>query len=236
MTTPVDDLFGFMAGTDDQALGRLGSRLARSAERQGLLDVAYRHVDSPLGPLLLAATPVGLVRVAFAIEDQDQVLALLADRISPRVLLAPARLDEAARQLEEYFAGRRRRFELPIDLRLATGFRRAVLGHLLDVAYGSTASYATLAAATGSPRAARAVGTACATNPVPIVVPCHRVVRSDGTIGNYGGGTEAKRTLLRLEAARAPSTRAPSPPALSPRNTATPSPGSAASPRSCQAT
>jgi len=201
MTTPVDNLFGPMAGTDDQALERLGSQLARSAERRGLLDVAYRHVDSPLGRLLLAATPVGLVRVAFAIEDEEQVLALLADRISPRVLLAPARLDETARQLDEYFAGRRRRFELPIDLQLATGFRRAVLGQLLDVAYGSTASYATLAAATGSPRAARAVGTACATNPVPIVVPCHRVVRSDGTIGNYGGGTEAKRTLLRLEAA-----------------------------------
>jgi len=201
MTTPVDDLFSPVAGTDDQTLERLGSRLARSAERRGLLDVAYRHVDSPLGRLLLAATPVGLVRVAFAIEDEEQVLALLADRISPRVLPAPARLDEAARQLEEYFAGRRRRFELPVDLQLATGFRRAVLGQLLDVAYGSTASYAALAAATGSPRAARAVGTACATNPVPIVVPCHRVVRSDGTIGNYGGGTEAKRTLLRLEAA-----------------------------------
>jgi len=201
VTKPADNLFGPMTGADDQTLERLGSRLAANAERQGLLDVAYRHVESPFGRLLLAATPVGLVRVAFALEDHDQVLALLADRISPRVLAAPARLDEAARQLEEYFAGRRRKFDLPIDLQLATGFRRAVLGHLLDVAYGSTASYASLATATGSPRAARAVGTACATNPVPIVVPCHRVVRSDGSIGKYGGGTEAKRALLRLEVA-----------------------------------
>lgn len=138
--------------------------------------------------------------MAFAREDHDAVLAGLAERVSPRVLRAPARLDAAARQLEEYFAGRRRHFELPVDLQLARGFRRAVLEFLPEVSYGSTVSYAALAAATGSPRAVRAVGTACATNPVPIVVPCHRVVRSDGTPGQYGGGSAAKLTLLALEA------------------------------------
>lgn len=188
------------AGTTAAVL-RLRARLGEQAERDGLLDVAYRTLDTPLGPLLLAATTAGLVRVAFAREDHDAVLARLVERVSPRVLHAPARLDAAARQLEEYFAGGRRRFELPVDLQLARGFRRAVLEYLPDVSYGSTVSYAALAAATGSPRAVRAVGTACATNPVPIVVPCHRIVRSDGTPGQYGGGPEAKLTLLALEAA-----------------------------------
>jgi len=187
------------AGTTGTVV-RLRARLVEQAEREGLLDIAYRTLDTPLGPLLLAATLAGLVRVAFAREDHDAVLARLAERVSPRVLRAPARLDTAARQLEEYFAGGRRRFELPVDLQLARGFRRAVLEYLPDVGYGSTVSYAALAAATGSPRAVRAVGTACATNPVPIVVPCHRVVRSDGTPGQYGGGSAAKLTLLALEA------------------------------------
>jgi methylated-DNA-[protein]-cysteine S-methyltransferase len=167
----------------------------------GLLDVAYRTVDTPIGPLLIASTPAGLVRLAFALENHDRVLASLAARISPRVLLAPGRLDPVARQLDEYFSGRRKQFDLPVDLQLASGFRRAVLELLLGVGYGVTATYSSLAAASGSPRAIRAVGSACATNPIPIVVPCHRVVRSDGTIGQYGGGTEVKRTLLRLEAA-----------------------------------
>jgi len=117
------------------------------------------------------------------------------------VLHAPARLAPAARQLEEYFSGHRTAFDLPLDLRLSGGFRRDVLTRLREVAYGTTASYASLAAAAGSPRAVRAVGTACATNPLPVVVPCHRVVRSDGALGGYVGGAEAKRTLLTLEAA-----------------------------------
>ena len=117
------------------------------------------------------------------------------------MLRAPARLDPAARQLEEYFAGRRTAFDLPLDLRLSAGFRRDVLTHLREIGYGTTASYAALAAAAGSPRAVRAVGTACATNPLPVVVPCHRVVRSDGALGSYVGGVAAKRTLLDLEAA-----------------------------------
>lgn len=180
----------------------LRGRLAAAAEAEGILDVAYRTVDTPVGPLLLAATEQGLVRVAYPNQGHDAVLQALADRISPRVLHAPARLDPVVRQLDDYFAGRRRRFDVPLDWRLSTGFRSTVLHHLAtDVDYGRTASYAALAALAGNPRAVRAVGTACATNPLPVVVPCHRVVRSDGAIGNYAGGVEAKRTLLDLEAA-----------------------------------
>jgi methylated-DNA-[protein]-cysteine S-methyltransferase len=196
-----DDLMAALTTDDDATYDRLRARLALAAEASELLDVAYRTVDSPVGPLLLAATPEGLVRVAYAREDHDAVLARLASRISPRILHAPARLDPVARELDEYFAGQRRAFDLPLDLRLSTGFRRAVLARLRDIGYGSTASYATVAAAAGSPAAVRAVGTACATNPLPVVVPCHRVVRSDGSIGRYVGGTEAKQALLTLEAA-----------------------------------
>ena len=183
-------------------LDRLRTRLAAAAEAEGILDVAYRTLDTPVGPLLLAATEQGLVRVAYPNQGHDAVLQALADRVSPRVLHAPARLDPVARQLDDYFAGRRRQFDLPLDWRLSTGFRSTVLHHLAtDVDYGRTASYSALAALAGNPKAVRAVGTACATNPLPVVVPCHRVVRSDGAIGNYAGGVEAKRTLLQLEAA-----------------------------------
>jgi methylated-DNA-[protein]-cysteine S-methyltransferase len=177
----------------------LHDRLVAGAEREGLLDVAYRTVDTPVGTLLLAATPAGLVRVAYG--PVPEALSALADKVSPRILHAPGRLDSVARQLDEYFAGTRRSFDVPLDLRLATGFRRAVLDHLPDIAYGRTESYAEVAAAAGSPRAVRAVGTACALNPVPIVVPCHRVVLSNGSMGRYAGGEAAKRTLLTLEAA-----------------------------------
>jgi methylated-DNA-[protein]-cysteine S-methyltransferase len=187
---------------EESDVDRLRGRLAAAAEAEGILDVAYRTVDTPVGPLLLAATEQGLVRVAYPNQGHDAVLQALADRISPRVLHAPARLDPVARQLDDYFAGRRRRFDVPLDWRLSTGFRSTVLHHLAtDVDYGRTASYAALAALAGNPRAVRAVGSACATNPLPVVVPCHRVVRSDGAIGNYAGGVEAKRTLLDLEAA-----------------------------------
>ena len=176
-------------------------RLVRGADADHLVDVAYRSVDSPVGPLLLAATTDGLVRVAFAREDHDTVLQTLADRISPRVLHAPARLDAVARQLEEYFAHTRRAFDVVIDWRLSDGFRRTVLHHLPDIQYGQTASYANLAQRVGNPKAVRAVGTACATNPLPVVVPCHRIVRADGSLGGYLGGLDAKRVLLELEAA-----------------------------------
>ena len=187
---------------EESDVDRLRARLTAAAEAEGILDVAYRTLDTPVGPLLLAATGQGLVRVAYPIQGHDAVLQALADRVSPRVLHAPGRLDPVARQLDDYFAGRRHRFDVPLDWRLSTGFRSTVLHHLaVDVDYGHTASYAALAALAGNPKAVRAVGTACATNPLPVVVPCHRVVRSDGAIGNYAGGVEAKRTLLELEAA-----------------------------------
>ena len=183
------------------ALTELRAVIGRRAHEQDLLDVAYRDLDTPLGRLLLAATPAGLVRVAFPVEDPDAVLDTLAGRISPRVLRAPARLDTVARELDEYFAGRRHAFDVPVDLQLAHGFRRAVLERLVEVPYASTVSYGELASRVGNPRASRAVGTACALNPVPLVVPCHRVVRSNGSPGSYRGGPEAKRRLLALEAA-----------------------------------
>lgn len=186
---------------DDDTLARLHQRLERDAAHDELLDVAYRTVDSPVGTLLLAATAVGLVRVAYEVEDHDAVLAKLAAAVSPRVLRAPSRLDAVARQLDEYFAKRRTDFEVPVDLRLAEGFRRSVIEHLRDIGYGRRESYAEVAAAVGNPRAVRAVGTACAHNPLPVVVPCHRVVRSDGSTGQYVGGAAAKSVLLDLEVA-----------------------------------
>jgi methylated-DNA-[protein]-cysteine S-methyltransferase len=197
----LDELHAAGPTLDGATADRLRARLASRAAADGLLDVAYGTIDSPLGPLLLAATPAGLVRLAFDREGHDAVLARLAATVSPRILRAPGRVDTAARQLEEYFAGRRRHFDVPIDLRLTRGFRRTVLDHLLEVGYGRTISYAALASAAGRPAAVRAAGTACATNPLPVVVPCHRVLRSDGTVGQYLGGTEAKVALLALEAA-----------------------------------
>ena len=186
---------------DDETLARLHQRLEHDAATDDLLDVAYRTIDSPVGTLLLAATTVGLVRVAFDIEDHDAVLTALAGSVSPRILRAPARLDAAARQLDEYFGKRRTAFEVPVDLRLTEGFRRSVIEHLRGIGYGSRESYAAVAAAVGNPRAVRAVGTACAHNPLPVVIPCHRVVRSDGSTGQYVGGPTAKSALLALEAA-----------------------------------
>ena len=188
--------------TDSEAamLAGLGAALRRTAAANGLVDVAYRVLDSPVGPLLLAATEAGLVRVAFASVGHDAVLESLAATISPRILAVPGRLDEAAKELEEYFGKKRRRFELPLDFRLAHGFRLEVLAHLPEILYAQTASYSAVAAMTSSPRAVRAVGTACARNPLPLVLPCHRVVRSDGSQGAYLGGPEAKSLLLALEA------------------------------------
>jgi methylated-DNA-[protein]-cysteine S-methyltransferase len=185
----------------DGALARLHARLERDAESADVLDVAYRTIDTPVGTLLLAATTAGLVRVAYDVEGHDAVLASLAQRLSPRILRAPSRLDGVARQIEEYFAKRRKVFDVTVDLRLADGFRRNVIEHLREIGYGHRESYATVAAAIGSPRAVRAVGTACAHNPLPVVIPCHRVVRSDGSTGQYVGGPLAKSTLLNLEAA-----------------------------------
>jgi methylated-DNA-[protein]-cysteine S-methyltransferase len=187
------------ASAADPALQRLRAALASRAQEQDLLDVAYRTVDTPVGSLLVAATPAGVVRVAYACQGHDAVLTALASQISPRVLFAPRRLDDAARQLDGYFARHRRHFDLAVDLRLAHGFRRTVLEHLPDVGYGRTVSYGEVAEEVGNRGAARAVGTACATNPIPLIIPCHRVVLSDGSPGGYVGGAEIKRALLELE-------------------------------------
>ncbi|MFJ5726211.1 methylated-DNA--[protein]-cysteine S-methyltransferase [Streptomyces sp. NPDC093149] len=189
------------APVDAGTLSRLHRRLERAAEQADLIDVAYTTIDSPVGKLLLAATPKGLVRVAYDGEDHDRVLEALGHKLSPRILRAPGRLDEAAREIDEYFARRRRVFDVPLDLSLSHGFRRLVQTHLPEIEYGQTRSYRDMAELVGNPKAVRAVGTACATNPLPIVVPCHRVLRTDGTLGGYIGGLEAKTTLLDLEAA-----------------------------------
>jgi methylated-DNA-[protein]-cysteine S-methyltransferase len=191
----------FASPSDADTLSRLRDKLELAAEAEGLLDVAYMTIDSPVGPLLLAATPRGLVRVAYDIEDHDRVLDILTQRISPRVLRAPKRLGAAARELDEYFAGKRRTFDLPLDLSLSTGFRQLVQRHLPEIGYGQTRTYGQVARLVGNPKAVRAVGTACATNPLPVVVPCHRVLKADGTPGGYVGGPAAKMTLLSLEAA-----------------------------------
>lgn len=179
----------------------LRDRLARTADQDGLLDVTYRTLDTPLGTLLIAATERGLVRVAYEREEFDRVLETIAQRVGPRIVRTPARLDAVARELDEYFTGRRTTFDLALDHSLSSGFRAEVQRSLPTIAYGHTASYGDIATLVGRPRAVRAVGTACATNPLPIVVPCHRVVRSDGSYGGYVGGVEAKTTLLTMEGA-----------------------------------
>jgi methylated-DNA-[protein]-cysteine S-methyltransferase len=177
----------------------LRADLAERADREGLLQLSYSTTPSPLGDLLLVASAQGVVRVAFEREDHDRVLDELARSIGPRVLRSPARTREVQRQLDEYFLGRRRSFDVSVDLRLVSGFRRRVVEHLRSIDYGTTASYSTVAAGVGNPAAVRAVGSACAHNPVPVLLPCHRVVRSDGSIGQYLGGSDAKVALLALE-------------------------------------
>lgn len=170
------------------------------AEAAGLVDVAYTSVDSPLGPLVVAATPRGLVRVAYADNDPaDDVLEDLATRVSPRVLEAPARLDPVLRELDQYFAGDLRRFETPIDWSHLAGFTRKVLRATARIGFGDTGTYRSVATGAGSPRAVRAAGNALGANPMPVIVPCHRVLRTGGALGGYTGGVERKEFLLRLE-------------------------------------
>ena len=177
-----------------------GDRFAERAIEEGLADVAYAHADSPLGPLLLAATPRGLACISYSeFRNEDETLASLAARLSPRVIEAPARLDDARRQLDDYFSGRLTDFSLPIDWSLVGDFGRRVLGRTAAIPYGSVSTYGDIARAIGSPRAARATGNALGANPMPIVVPCHRVVASGGKMGGYTGGVERKELLLTLE-------------------------------------
>ena len=186
---------GLPATTPDLAI-------AERAAEEGLLDVAYASVDSPLGKLTVAATPRGLVRISYdEFRGAEETLEDLARRISPRVLEAPARLDPVRRELDEYFDGRRTEFDVSIDWALSAGFTREVLRATARIGYGQVSSYAKVAAEAGSPRATRAAGNALGSNPMPVVVPCHRVLRTGGSLGGYTGGLERKEFLLRLEGA-----------------------------------
>ncbi len=175
--------------------------LAARAEREGVLDVAYAMLESPFGELMVAGTERGIVRLALPRSDRDTMLEELATEISPRVLEAPARLDRVRRELDDYFEGRLDDFSVPVDWSLSRGFRSKVLHAVARIPYGQTRSYGEVAARAGNPRAFRAAGTACGANPVPLIVPCHRVVQAGGAVGNYGGGPEMKEALLKLEGA-----------------------------------
>jgi methylated-DNA-[protein]-cysteine S-methyltransferase len=174
-------------------------RLAERASEEGLLDVAYTTTDSPYGRLLLASTPRGLVRVGLPNQDADELLEDLSARVSPRVLEVPGELDEVRRELDLYFEGELDRFDLPLDWSLSAGFRERVLREINRIPYGQTRSYTEMARKAGNERAVRAAGSACGSNPIPLVVPCHRVLRSSGALGGYGGGLPMKRALLELE-------------------------------------
>jgi methylated-DNA-[protein]-cysteine S-methyltransferase len=188
------------AALPHDASPELDRLLAERAAEEQLLDVAYATIDSPLGPITLAATPRGLVTVAYEDPRTDTgVLEELARKVSPRVLEAPARLDAARRELDEYFEGRRTDFDLPLDWALTRGFTSKVLQATARIAFGATSTYAEVATEAGSPRAVRAAGNALGANPLPVVVPCHRVLRTGGAIGGYTGGLERKEYLLRLE-------------------------------------
>jgi methylated-DNA-[protein]-cysteine S-methyltransferase len=186
---------------DDERAERAARTFAERAASEGLADVSYAVVDSPLGPLVAATTPRGLVRLAYDSRRLDEVLEGLAARVSPRVLEAPARLDSVRRQLDEYFEHRRDRFDLPLDWSLTTGFTQRVLRRTAHIPYGDVLTYTEVAAAAGSPRGSRAAGNALGANPIPIVVPCHRVVAAGHRVGGYTGGPERKEFLLGLEGA-----------------------------------
>jgi methylated-DNA-[protein]-cysteine S-methyltransferase len=177
-------------------------QLAQRAEAEGLMDVAYAEVDSPIGTLVVASTPKGIVRLSFPSEDGDQVLEQLASRISPRVLEAPAKLDAVRRELDEYFEGRLQRFTAKLDWTLTgQGFRHEILRHTAKIPYGRTSTYMQMATKAGNRKAYRAAGNALGSNPIPVIVPCHRVLATSGGLGGYGGGLDVKERLLRLEGA-----------------------------------
>ena len=181
------------------AVTRASATFRARAEEAGLVDVAYTVMESPVGNLLMAATKRGLVRVGFGTEEPDDVLEELAASLSPRILEAPARLDEVRRELDEYFEGRRTVFEVPVDMVLTKGFTRKVLQATARIPFGSVSTYRDVARRAGNERAYRAAGNALGSNPIPIVVPCHRVLHSSGGLGGYGGGLHVKQYLLELE-------------------------------------
>jgi methylated-DNA-[protein]-cysteine S-methyltransferase len=198
MTTELEQVLERVGPVD---AGAAQERFLRRAIEEGLVDVAYAPVDSPVGELVAAVTPRGLVRLAYEDGRGDAVLSELAARVSPRVIEAPARLDGVRRQLDEYFEGRRQTFELGIDWTLARGFTRRVLQSTAKVPFGELATYREVASGAGNAAAVRAAGNALGANPMPIVVPCHRIVRTGGAMGGYTGGLERKEYLLSLEGA-----------------------------------
>ena len=192
----------------DAGAAAAAGRLVARAEDEGLLEVAYGAVESPFGDLLAAVTPHGLLRLSYDTRRNEEVLEQIAAKVSPRMLEAPARLDPVRRQLDEYFDGRRRKFDLKLDWGLTRGFFQKILRETARLGYGELATYKQMAEAAGSPRAVRAAGNALGSNPIPIVVPCHRIVRTGGKLGGYGGelgpyiaGSDIKRRLLELEGA-----------------------------------
>lgn len=189
------------AAVKDHA-GRAAGRLAVRARDAGLLDVGYGYTDTPFGRMLVAVTPRGLVRVAMRTESSDEVLEELAGRLSPRVLEAPIAVDAVRRELDEYFEGKRRVFDVPLDWALTSGFKQKVLRATARIPYGGVSSYREMASRAGNPRASRAAGNALGSNPIPIVVPCHRVLRTGGNLGGYGGGLDMKEALLKMEGVR----------------------------------
>jgi methylated-DNA-[protein]-cysteine S-methyltransferase len=204
--TTTDDIAVRLAGltTDpaDEAPDTVSDLVAQAlarADADGLVDVAWAVEDTPIGPLTLAATGAGVVKIAFGADES--ALDEVAASVSPRLVRLPRRLDALRRELDEYFAGRRHDFDVALDRRLSHGYRLAVLEELSRVPFGDTVTYKDLAQRTGHPKASRAVGTAMATNPIPIVVPCHRVLRTGGALGGYGGGLDTKAWLLRHEGA-----------------------------------
>ena len=178
----------------------LDERFRAAATAEGLLDAGYDLVDSPVGPLFVAATPRGVCRISYDV-DVDRQEARLASAYGLRVLRTPRAVDEAKRELDDYFEGHRTSFDLTLDLEHVAPFHRDVLAELARVPYGETTTYGTLAARAGRPAAARAVGTVMNRNPIPIVLPCHRVVGANGNLTGYAGGLHVKEALLRLEGA-----------------------------------
>jgi len=199
MTDDLERRLGAAAPATALDLGALRATLARRAAADGLLDVAYSAYDSPLGALTVAVTPYGLLRLSYADDAADTQLEEIADRVSPRILRDPVRTDAVRRQLDDYFAGTRRDFDVPIDWRLVRGFAGNVLRATAGIRYGSVSTYRQIATDAGSPNAYRAAGNALGSNPIPIVVPCHRVLHAGGGLGGYTGGLDRKRFLLRLE-------------------------------------
>ena len=192
----------------DAGAAAAAGRLVARAEDEGLLEVAYGSVESPFGDMLAAVTPRGLLRLSYDPRRNDAVLEQIAERVSPRMLEAPQRLDPLRRELDEYFEGRRQKFDLKLDWRLTRGFFQKILRETARVPFCEVATYKQMAEAAGSPRAVRAAGNALGSNPIPIVVPCHRIVRTGGKMGGYGGtlgpyiaGPEIKQRLLELEGA-----------------------------------